>query len=647
MTENNFARNTGEIGGALGIHDQCYSMMMPVHLQISFSKFVDNTATMGGSAVHVVVDCAVNKTSAIIVLNNTDFFHNVVSEGGIKQCGGALCVSTVKPPSMTHISITQCKFENNTSSTHGGALALNMYESSIVHITQSQFISNRATGAISDGGACYFQIGNDNQYSKKGNIWIYKCIFEHNTAVAGGSVFQTSQQNLATELGIEDTKFLCCNDESADFISVVTSSKLRNTQFDYVFYKDDLTIPGIFLKAEGPYLLDNVFLSCYKMDIILSVNSMSISSEDNTIEAEFDSNNTLSSVSAYCTKCVSKPFPAGNGSLHITQSDVSTKTTHKLFEHYFSLESPCQPCPFGGNCINKEITALPNYWGYEKGMLMFFLSCPPQYCCNGIDVPCDAFDTCAPHRTGQLCGQCDDGFTESLMSTVCVEDKFCDDWWVWPLSFVLAFSYLMSYMYRGSILKIFPTMIKRCKHLSSSDESTCEESSDSAENAFFDILVYFSNIISLLKVQVKFENSDRQAGLLNDIEKYFMKYLDINVQQILHLELCPFVGINATVKTLARPVFTFFVFLVWCLLLFITTMVTCALTCRCFRKIPSLANILKQFKLKLLEGFIETCKYSYSGFAGATFILLTCVEISDKLFWKNDAEVECYSILQF
>ena len=651
VTKSSFTNNTGKIGGALGVFGSCSSKVMPTHLQISFSQFLENIATKGGSAMHISVDCIVNETSMIIALNNTDFSHNVVPDGGLSKSGGALYLSSGNPPSITFISIMQCTWLNNTSSTHGGALAFNLYESSEVHIVQSQFISNKATGVISDGGACYFQIAKENLCSKEGQIQIKECIFEHNIAVAGGSVFQTSEQSMATKFGIENSKLFCCTGESADFISVVISSELKNIQFYYVLHKDDLTVAGIFFKAEGPHLFENVFVSCYKMDIILSVNSLSISSEDNALEERIDHNNTVSVFSAYCTKCITKPFPAGNGSLYITQNEVSTRSTHKLFQHHFSLESPCQPCPFGGNCINRGITALPNYWGYQEGIFIFFLSCPPQYCCSGIDVPCEAIDTCAPYRTGQMCGQCEEGFTESLMSTVCIEDKLCDDWWVWPLSFVLAFSYLMWYMYRGKLLNIFPSVIKRCKfhvvkHSSNIDENTSDECSDSAENAFFDILVYFSNIISLLNIQVKFENSDRQAGLLNDIEKYFMKYLDIDVQQILHLELCPFVGINATVKTLARPIFTVFVLLVWCLLFSMTAVLTSVLVCRHLKETHYLANILKQFKFKLLEGFIETCKYSYSGFAGATFILLTCVEIRNKFFWKYDAQIECYSILQ-
>ncbi len=654
VIETSFINNSGIIGGAIQVKGRCLQEeLTTILLQISSSVFTSNVAAKGGSAIHILNDCTLNQTSMMVVLDKTDFSSNVVPEGGFSQSGGALCLSSGKSPSMSFISITQCKFENNTSSTHGGALALFLYESSTIYITQCQFLSNKASGVTSDGGACYFSIekvadnnnehnnnNNNNNNRRKGCIQIYKCIFEHNTAADGGSIFQTSHQFLETEMELQDTSFLCCTDTASDFISVVTSSRFKSTEFHYKFHQNHMTLPGVFLKAEGPYVLDKVLLTCQKTDIILSVQSMNAAGNHALGNI---SNTTLSSLSARCARCTVKPFPAGDGSLHITKGDdVSTANANKLYQHTFLLQSPCQPCPFGADCSKDNIKALPNYWGYREGQLMFFLSCPPEYCCNGIDVPCDAHNSCASLRTAQLCGKCEEGFTESLLSKTCIADELCDDWWVWPIAFLLALTYLLWYMYRGDIGKIFLFVFKRMKgcgaeHSGDIADSSSEDACDNADNAFFDILVYFSNIMSLLKVQVQFQNSDKQGGLLEDIEIYFMKYLDIDVQHVVQLDLCPFSGINSTMKSLSRPAFTLVVFVVWGFLFSTTTLLMRVLKC---------ATNVKQLKYKLLEGFVETSKYSYSGFAGATFLLLTCVDIRDKSFWKYDAEIECYSTLQ-
>ncbi len=654
VTESSFSNNRGEYGGALAVESYCSLIQATAFLHVLSSEFVGNTASHGGSATEVLVECTLNETAAaIIIVNNTNISHNVVPEEGFDQSGGALLLSTGISPSRTIVLITKCTWENNTSSTYGGALALSIYESSIVFIGESKFISNSAAGVTSNGGACYLHVQKVDEVGEKGKIEIDECIFEHNVAADGGSIFQTSQKTFETELTIENTIFFCCKDLEANFISVMISSELKNTQFFHTFQQADISTFGIFLKFEGPYVLHNVSLSCHSADILLSMNSVKISKEDIAYLSGIYSDDTLYSLSAYCAKCSVKPFAAGNGSLEINLQhfEQSDRKTSLLFQHNVLLHGPCQPCPFGGVCSNGQVKALPNYWGYKKEQLIFFLSCPPQYCCNGIDVPCDAFDTCAPHRTGQLCGKCEEGFTESLMSTVCIEDKTCDDWWIWPLVFVLAFGYLMWYMFRGNI-SVFCQSIFRITKVCAADASgdagdiLSKQASDHAENAYFDILVYFGNIVSLLHVQVQFETSDKQAGILMEIEKHFVKYLNVDVQQIFNFELCPLAGIDVTMKAFSRPLFTFSVFLTWCALFAITILVLYIVHFKLFCKLAMLRKILSQFRYKLLEGFVETAKYGYTGFAGATFVLLTCIHISDKSFWKYDAEIECYSTLQ-
>ncbi len=641
VMESTFSNNTGSVGGAISISGGCPSVRATAVIEISLSNFLGNIVTKGGSAVGILTDCSMNRTILMVNLSNTNFTQNLALAEGSDHTGGGFLYSAKTSPGRAIIYVKECKWENNTSSTYGGALALYLYESSMVHITQTQFFRNKASGVNSYGGACYVHIKREKELSVKGKIEISECVFEHNTAADGGSLFQTSQQTLDTELEIQNTTFLCCENVSADFIFVVTFSRFKNIKCLYLFQNDDFSMPGIFLEAGGPYLMDNVYLFCHNSDLIVSANSITISGDVTTHLPGNINHTALLSFCAYCSHCSSKPFAAGNGSLQITFKNEVSGSTNKLFQHYFHLKSPCQPCPFGGDCSDGHIKALPNYWGYKKGDLMFFLSCPPQYCCNNIDVPCDTFAVCAPHRTGQLCGVCETGFTESLMSTLCVANEMCNDWWVWPLALFLAVTYLMWYMFRGNVSTIFLNTLKRCKLCSKRlsqeiEENAATKSSVSGDSAYLDILIYFSNITSLLNVQVQFQNSNGQlVPSLNSIEKYFLKYLDFNVQDILHFELCPFSGIDLTMKTLSRPVFTLLVFLVWCVLF----SVTASLTCKC-------SSLFKQFKCKLLEGFVEVAKYSYSGIAGATFLLLSCISIGDQTFWRYDAEIECYSTLQ-
>ncbi len=247
------------------------------------------------------------------------------------------------------------------------------------------------------------------------------------------------------------------------------------------------------------------------------------------------------------------------------------------------------------------------------------------------------------------------------MSTVCIPNIKCDDWWVWPLGFALAFAYLLWYMYKGTILSLFTLSIHKIssnffqnskiwttKLSNPADKNRNQQDfwdPGNAENAYFDILIYFVNIISLIKVQVELQTSDNK-GVLHYIEEYFMKYLDIDAQQIVNMEICPFPGIDATRKTLTRPIFSLIVLIVWCVLFALSSTVLCILSSQNFTQMLFFKKSFKKFSLKLVEGFVQTIKYSYSGLTKATFIFMTCISVGDQQFFKYNAEIKCYSSLQ-
>ena len=130
------------------------------------------------------------------------------------------------------------------------------------------------------------------------------------------------------------------------------------------------------------------------------------------------------------------------------------------------MEEACRPCPFGGDCSAGKIIARPNYWGYtdSKGLIKF-QACPQGYCCNNINVKCVTHNTCALHRQGRLCGQCTRGYSESLMSRTCIPNEKCKDWWLWPVGLILAFTYLLWYMYKGECMGAFEFLATKISSL--------------------------------------------------------------------------------------------------------------------------------------------------------------------------------------
>ncbi|CAH3146370.1 unnamed protein product [Pocillopora meandrina] len=104
----------------------------------------------------------------------------------------------------------------------------------------------------------------------------------------------------------------------------------------------------------------------------------------------------------------------------------------------------CYPCPVGGNC-SLPLAAQPNFWGYpEKEDIVSFQLCPEGYCClPSADNKC-FYDNnsymlsgCQGNRTGILCGQCKQHFTEGLFTTECVRAKDCTHSWYLVVFFAL------------------------------------------------------------------------------------------------------------------------------------------------------------------------------------------------------------------
>ena len=88
------------------------------------------------------------------------------------------------------------------------------------------------------------------------------------------------------------------------------------------------------------------------------------------------------------------------------------------------VHPPCFPCPIGAKCEDL-IQAVPDYWGYKVGnQSISMIRCPDGYCCQGNDT-CLGINSCNTGRTGTLCGTCEQGLTESLLTPKCLPAESC------------------------------------------------------------------------------------------------------------------------------------------------------------------------------------------------------------------------------
>ena len=149
-------------------------------------------------------------------------------------------------------------------------------------------------------------------------------------------------------------------------------------------------------------------------------------------------------------------------------------------DNLFGNNVSCLPCPYGGDCNVGFITSRPKFWGYKYDGEYYFQRCPEGYCCDGESVPCKTFDTCSSARRGTLCGRCSHGYSESILSTNCVKDSLCDDYWVYPLYVIGALMYILYYSYKSELatlgVTIFKLVISKCER--KEEESAPENQPD-------------------------------------------------------------------------------------------------------------------------------------------------------------------------
>ncbi len=707
-----FVENLGLDGAAFHVQ----AVNDPVSVSLVRCRFRRNQASHAGGAVAIHVRNNFNggstQTEPIrhwfnVTLDDVHFEENLAkSNSDRKGTGGALHFEAASTYRLSLV-LTNLRFVNNTSDGHGGALGMSLSSSEVdMRVTNSTFLLNQG-GKIHQGGAVYIfftvesksaeedtdnktQIENDPNHP---TIKFTDCSFTENVAAQGGSVYQASSSALSGTLSVTNSFFKCCEVldteakafiQNGSFLFASLSTILDGVDFNEALSHDKsvCAVAGLILDNPGdPHNIINAGYYCNNTKVFLQAGKFGDYGppENHT--------HKLDSLMVFCTKCQFLPYTVGNGSVRITDSraegSLPNTKKHKcvlhnldnepcrMYEHYVQAENPCFPCPFGGDCSTGKLKSRPNYWGFEyKGHTMF-QTCPLGYCCNDVDVMCDTSSTCALHRNGKLCGECAEGYTESLMSRTCVPNEKCKDQWIWPAALVLALSYLVWYMYKGDVMPGFAFLLFKMHSYRAVNASTgnivqVKEAPDVAKSGFvfssekekesealksttvkdrridkgyFDIIVYFVNILSLLKVKVEFQTGSTGDGVLYSLEKYFIRYLDVDMQQVANVTVCPFPGVNAMTKSLTKPIFVLMILVIWISLYSLITL----LTKTSISKRTSWSKTLKYFKLKLIEGYVETIKYSYSGLAGVTFIYLTCVEVGEFYRWKYNAEIVCFS----
>ena len=243
--------------------------------------------------------------------------------------------------------------------------------------------------------------------------------------------------------------------------------------------------------------------------------------------------------------------------LNVTVLKYSCKPCHP---GYYSLQKgvskglvvvsrdECHPCPFGATCIESNIAAKPNFWGYvapgNQSMLKL-IACPENYCSLTSSID---YSSCQGNRNGTLCGRCANGFTETLLSTKCRKSTDCNDYSVW---FVTIFLTIILAFYLLTKPPILRTLGKQILWFKKSDEDQPGDGSDfngggeHSENGFLKITFYFYQAAETLIVG----SVEELVGKIPFIHFVISAY-NFQVQSINQGLGCPFAGLTAVTKEL-------------------------------------------------------------------------------------------------
>lgn len=339
-------------------------------------------------------------------------------------------------------------FENNSVTGDGGAVWLNVWF--IEHITKPAAVhfedcTFRANSAAFRGGALWFGSRIDKM------IQFQNCSFHENRAYApdagqGGAVFCTAgkiiiknsyfQGNSASKRGgtmhIEGDSSL--NIADSTFENSHTSLKGIEGDVMFVDQKQTLFTGKITFDLQSANYQKSIFVFKGRPRILRMINSTTrficpkgYNYEEIALDTKMIRRGLYHLFAFRCKPCQDLYYSVERGSQHVNGSKYWAK---------------CYKCPYGASC-NGTIRAKANFWGMVQGDRVEMVACPRGYCCDR--EPCLSYDTCRSHRTGTLCGRCEDGFSEGIGSTVCYPNEQCTSksaWWP-PFCVVAIFAFFL------------------------------------------------------------------------------------------------------------------------------------------------------------------------------------------------------------
>ena len=638
-----------------------------VSLSVHKSRFLKNRGFYGGELA--VSSHKLEVHSAVFDSNRA--WNDSIDIGGY---GGALYLASEYKQSFS-LEISKTTFKN-CSADVAGAVSIYTVEATRVNIkiVGSQFLQNSGSGEHSLGGGIFLWLGkdteiNDSECTKEDILWPRKTsngkllrswdfksyllfentTFEKNVAGFGGAIYFKDGgnatfrncsfiDNFATNLG--------------GHLYLLPGSASLNMQYN-VFNRTTSEIQklgetftiGSFIHAEslGEFIFHNTTMDAqlpYGRSIygplFLVQNGRLIDLGENNLTR------------LYCPLGMRMDLTSFEICDPFLVSGSCSNERKTRFLQYSCLTCPvgqyslqrggtfgkelipgfqCLPCPFGANC-SQNIIAKPNFWGFEEQFTppeLKFILCPLGYCRppSRADLPAE-FNGCQGNRSGELCGQCSDSYSETLYSTNCRPTKECNDYWFWPVALVYLMFMALYVTFKPPVMP----WIKRQILWFKKHEAMNEEGN--YDRGYLKIVFHLYQVADLVLV---FNSSKRIlnikfmepiVGLFNFRQKFSSSGL-----------VCPFPGLTVVTKRLLSASQV----LGTCLMIGLIYMVQCGVQKFRGQGAPSVGPYV--------GGILQIMLLGYTTLASVSFDLLRCVSIGSEKRLFYDGNVECFQWWQY
>ncbi|KAJ7362046.1 hypothetical protein OS493_013134 [Desmophyllum pertusum] len=212
----------------------------------------------------------------------------------------------------------------------------------------------------------------------------------------------------------------------------------------------------------------------------------------------------------------------------------------ECFDGFYTLQRGST----NGLDVNKDTECLKCPHGAtSRPPSLKFIPCPLEYCNTPTHSYHYTYNGCHGSRSGVLCGQCSDGYSEVLYSTSCRKKEKCNDHWFWLASFIYVVVFALYVVFKPPIFSLLyrQSLWFRKKPEASPNEESCDEH----DAGYLKIIFYFYQVAELVMIKSP-ENALHMVPFITPV----MALFNFKVKTMNGSIGCPFPGLNVVTKEL-------------------------------------------------------------------------------------------------